>query len=59
MHPSTPSPPANLPYLVVETAPGGEGFLEDDWLEGALAVGERVRIVLRHDLGDVRKRLSP
>jgi uncharacterized protein YcbX len=31
--------------MVVETAPGVEGFLEDDWLEGILAVGERVRIV--------------
>jgi uncharacterized protein YcbX len=33
------------PNLVIETEPGGEGFLEDDWLEGTLAVGERVRIV--------------
>jgi uncharacterized protein len=33
------------PNLVVETAPGAEGFLEDDWLAGALEVGERVRIV--------------
>jgi uncharacterized protein YcbX len=33
------------PNMVVETAPGVEGFLEDDWLEGTLTVGERVRIV--------------
>jgi uncharacterized protein len=33
------------PNIVVETAPGVEGFLEDDWLEGALEVGESVRIV--------------
>jgi uncharacterized protein YcbX len=33
------------PNLVVDTAPGEEGFLEDDWLEGTLDVGERVRIV--------------
>jgi uncharacterized protein YcbX len=33
------------PNIVVETAPGLEGFLEDDWLEGTLEVGERVRIV--------------
>src|SRR4029453_11155090 len=33
------------PNLVVETAPGVEGFLEDDWLEGTLEVGESVRIV--------------
>jgi uncharacterized protein YcbX len=31
--------------MVVETAPGVEGFLEDDWLEGTLEVGESVRIV--------------
>jgi uncharacterized protein YcbX len=33
------------PNIFVETAPGVEGFMEDDWLEGTLAVGERVRIV--------------
>jgi uncharacterized protein YcbX len=33
------------PNMVVETAPGVEGFLEDDWLEGTLEVGESVRIV--------------
>jgi uncharacterized protein YcbX len=33
------------PNIVVDTAPGVEGFLEDDWLEGTLEVGERVRIV--------------
>jgi len=27
------------PNMVVATAPGNEGFLEDDWLEGTLAVG--------------------
>jgi MOSC domain-containing protein len=33
------------PNMVVETALGVEGFLEDDWLEGTLEVGEHVRIV--------------
>jgi uncharacterized protein len=33
------------PNLVVDTAPGVERFLEDDWLEGTLEVGEHVRIV--------------
>lgn len=33
------------PNMVVETVPGGEGFMEDDWLEGTLAVGESVRLV--------------
>jgi uncharacterized protein YcbX len=33
------------PNIVVETAPGDGGFLEDDWLEGTLEVGESVRIV--------------
>jgi MOSC domain-containing protein len=33
------------PNIVVETAPGEEGFLEDDWLEGTLEVGEKVRIM--------------
>jgi hypothetical protein len=33
------------PNLVVETAPGIAGFIEDDWLEGSLEVGESVRIV--------------
>jgi uncharacterized protein YcbX len=33
------------PNIFVDTAPGGEGFLEDDWLEGTLEVGESVRIV--------------
>jgi uncharacterized protein YcbX len=33
------------PNLIVETDPGLEGFLEDDWLEGTIEVGERVRIV--------------
>jgi uncharacterized protein YcbX len=33
------------PNIVVETAPGVEGFLEDEWLEGALEVGKSVRIV--------------
>jgi uncharacterized protein YcbX len=32
------------PNIVVETAPGEEGFLEDDWLEGTLEVGGSVRI---------------
>jgi uncharacterized protein YcbX len=33
------------PNILVETTPGIEGFLEDDWLEGTLEVGESVRIV--------------
>jgi hypothetical protein len=33
------------PNMVVETALGVEGFMEDDWLEGTLEVSERVRIV--------------
>jgi uncharacterized protein len=33
------------PNIVIETEAGLEGFLEDDWLDGALEVGERVRIV--------------
>jgi uncharacterized protein len=33
------------PNIVVETEPGLEGFLEDDWLEGTLEVGGSVRIV--------------
>jgi uncharacterized protein len=33
------------PNLLVETDPGLEGFLEDDWLKGTIEVGERVRIV--------------
>ena len=33
------------PNILVETEPGVEGFMEDDWLEGTLEVGERVRIV--------------
>ena len=33
------------PNILVETAPGVEGFLEDDWLEGTLEVGESVKIV--------------
>jgi uncharacterized protein YcbX len=33
------------PNIFVETAPGAEGFMEDDWLEGTLEVGESVRIV--------------
>jgi uncharacterized protein YcbX len=33
------------PNILVETAPGIEGFLEDDWLEGILEVGESVQIV--------------
>jgi uncharacterized protein YcbX len=33
------------PNMVVETAPGVEGFLEDAWLEGTLDVGESVRLV--------------
>jgi len=33
------------PNIVVETRPGAEGFLEDDWLEGTLVVGKRVSIV--------------
>jgi len=33
------------PNIVVQTAPGVEGFLEDDWLAGTLEVGKAVRIV--------------
>jgi uncharacterized protein len=33
------------PNIVVETAPGDEGFLEDGWLEGRLEVGASVQIV--------------
>jgi uncharacterized protein YcbX len=33
------------PNIIVETAPGVEGFLEDGWLEGSLEVGGSVRIV--------------
>ncbi len=33
------------PNMVIETESGLEGFLENDWLEGTLDVGERVRIV--------------
>lgn len=33
------------PNIFVDTAPRGEDFLEDDWLEGSLEVGERVQIV--------------
>ncbi|HXH13381.1 MAG TPA: MOSC N-terminal beta barrel domain-containing protein [Alphaproteobacteria bacterium] len=33
------------PNIVVETAPGVEGFVEDRWLEGGLAVGDDVKIV--------------
>jgi hypothetical protein len=33
------------PNIFVETALGGEGFLEDNWLEGTLEVGESVRVV--------------
>ena len=33
------------PNIFVETAPGGEGFMEDGWLEGTLEVGETVQIV--------------
>jgi hypothetical protein len=33
------------PNIVVKTEPGLERFIEDDWLEGTLEVGEGVRIV--------------
>ena len=33
------------PNIVIETAPGVEGFVEDGWLEGTLEVGPHVRIV--------------
>jgi len=33
------------PNIVVQTAPGVEGFIEDEWLEGTLEVGETVKIV--------------
>jgi hypothetical protein len=34
------------PNIVVDPAPGVEGFLEDDWLDRALEVGERARSVV-------------
>lgn len=33
------------PNILVETAPAGEGFIEDGWLEGTLEVGESVQIM--------------
>jgi MOSC domain-containing protein len=33
------------PNIVIDTKPGLEGFLEDDWLDGSLDVGDRVSIV--------------
>jgi uncharacterized protein len=33
------------PNIVIETEAGLEGFLEDDWLEGTIEVGEPVRIM--------------
>jgi MOSC domain-containing protein len=33
------------PNIVVDTTPRSVGFVEDDWLEGTLEVGESVRIV--------------
>jgi uncharacterized protein len=33
------------PNTIIETEAGLEGFLEDDWLEGTIEVGKRVRIV--------------
>ena len=33
------------PNIFVETAPGGEGFIEDGWLEGTLEVGKSVQIM--------------
>jgi uncharacterized protein YcbX len=32
------------PNMVIDTEPGIEGFLEDDWLDGTLEVGERVSL---------------
>jgi uncharacterized protein len=32
------------PNMVVDTTSGAEGFLEDEWLEGTLEVGESIRI---------------
>jgi hypothetical protein len=32
------------PNILIETEPGQEGFVEDSWLEGTLAVGDQVRI---------------
>jgi uncharacterized protein YcbX len=53
------------PNMVIDTAPAGEGFIEDGWLEGTLEVGESVRLVrlkaaLRcvmttHHQGDLRR----
>jgi uncharacterized protein YcbX len=34
------------PNIVVDPAPGVEGFLDDGWLDGALEVGERARSVV-------------
>jgi uncharacterized protein YcbX len=33
------------PNILIETESGLEGFLEDDWLDGTLEVGDRIRIV--------------
>jgi uncharacterized protein YcbX len=33
------------PNMVIDTGSEFEGFLEDDWLDGTLEVGEHVRIV--------------
>ena len=33
------------PNMVIDTEPGLEGFLEDDWLDGTLDIGEHVKIV--------------
>jgi uncharacterized protein YcbX len=33
------------PNMIIDTLPGDEGFLEDNWLEGTLEVGESARIV--------------
>ena len=42
------------PNIFVETAPGGEGFIEDGWLEGTLEVGKSVQIMqMRPTLGCV------
>jgi len=33
------------PNMVIDTEPGLAGFLEDDWLDGTLDIGEHVKIV--------------
>jgi MOSC domain-containing protein len=32
------------PNIVVSTGPGAEGFVEDDWTDGTVAIGDEVRL---------------